>query len=682
MMMHRRILTTATTLGLLLAGAVAAQPCGSSSASEGAALYPLPADGAWGFVGTDGEWRLTPQWRQVRPFAEGIAAVEAEAGWGLVDSNGDYLVEPGAQDADRVVIDGESFALSPYKPASGGCIAATPEDGQAHYITASGERWTPPAFANQKVVDLGSFSDGLAWVRVEQGKHTGVGWIDTAGEMVIPPDFTDGGNFEDGRAPAAINSQNWGYIDGRGELVFPRKFVLEEAGPYGNGLAPVRLGGESGFMGDADWAIKSVVFPDGRETAIRAAAPFHEGRAAVQPGPVWIDSAGQVVVNPQAGARMSVCNEQRLPTYHHGFLPLVVGDGTNICGNTPDITYEGPGDPRSGPRMMLWALPWERDKLVWLDREGATAIDSSACRRAPGVAALPVKADGGGLAEGAYRFKLSGMVAGASGPYRADAPCNRSEFEMDGNMATNAEGPWRLSLTGEATWQDKPVGLTLSLALPEGLGVGEHPVKSPGEDKAVSAYLWLGVKDAGPNAPRPATYVSTDVGTLTLERRDQGAISGAIEMTLVSRENAQDTVNLMADFNAIPYTRGPEVVLLETTGAVTDLDESMPDDPLINFFTPARAMRTGDALTLSLGKHGPKLEVSVPANHSGVFSAGPEGAASIRFADVPVTGKGQLQSRDGRLSGQFTTNLAAHDQIDGAGSVTLRFAEVPVEGQK
>ena len=663
----------ATTVG------AAAQPCGTSLEADGAPLYPLPQEGKWGFVGGDGEWHLAPRWRQVRPFSEGVAAVETRAGWGLIDRDGAYIVEPGAQDADRVVVKGQDYALPPYKPMSEGCSAATPEGGAAHYVTISGESWTPPGLSGEEVLDLGSFSEGLAWVRVTRGKNSAVGWIDTEGDWAIAPEFHAGGDFSEGRAPAAINEGFWGYIDTSGELVFPRKFLLQQAGRYVDGLAPVRMNDAAGFMSASDWAIEEMTLPDGGTRAIKSAATFSNGRAAVQPGPVWIDPEGALAVNPQAGARLSICNEARLPSYHGGLLPLVVGDGTNICGNPPDIKYAGPGDPRIGPKTMLWHLPWERDKLVWLDTDGATVIDSTACRRAPGVAALPTTTDGGDLASGAYRMALSGVVEGDVTPRRADAPCNRSNFEMDGNEATNVAGPWSLSLSGAANWKGETVDLSLGLGLPKGIGTGQHDLGPTSTDDRPSAYLWMSVRDAGPNAPRPATYTSEGGGNLTLTRRDQTAISGSADITFVSRDDPADTIALTATFNEIPYEAGPEVTLVETTGAVTGLDESMPDDPLINFFTPAKAVETGDGLVLSLGKFGPKLELRFPAGARGAFTAGPDAPASVTFAGMPVRAEGRLERKEGRLSGNVTAKLGAHDQIDGAGSVTLRFAEVPLE---
>jgi hypothetical protein len=662
--------------------AALAQPCGTPAGSDGAALYPLPQDGDWGFVDRDGEWRLAPEWRQVRPFSEGVASVETAAGWGLIDRAGSYLVRPGAEDADSIVISGKRFALSPFKPMSQGCSAATPADGTPHYITADGDTWTPPAFEGREVRDIGSFSDGRAWVRLANDR---VGWIDSDGQMAIAPDFIDGGDFVDGHAPAAVNTENRGYIDRSGELAFPRKFILQEAARHTEGRAPVRIGGEAGYMDNTDWVIREITMPDGKTRALDAVTPFSDGRAAVRPagmssGPVWIDTKGSVVVAPQSGARLTICSDTRLPTYRDGLLPLVVGDGTNICGNTPDISYEGPGDPRSGPERMLWHLPWERDKLVWLDRDGVTVIDSTACRRAQGVAALPTETNDGDLAPGAYRMALAGMVQGKVGPHRADAPCNRSEFKMDGNQATNARGPWTLSLTGTARWQGETVDLSLSLGLPQGVGTGTHQIGPTGEDDLPSAYLWMSVRDAGPNAPRPATYTSAGGGGLTLARRDQGAITGRAEITFVSRDDPADTVTLTADFDEIPYSAGPEVTLVETTGAVTALDASMPDDPLINFFTPAKAVESEDRLVLSLGKFGPKLELDFPAGHSGAFTAGAEAPVSITFAGMPVSAKGRLErSPEGHLRGDLTAKLGAHEQVDGAGSVTLRFADIPLE---
>ncbi|WP_412504899.1 WG repeat-containing protein [Roseovarius sp. SYSU LYC5161] len=656
----------------------AAQPCGSSGDADAAGLYPLPEGAEWGFVGRDGEWRLAPEWRQVRPFSEGAAAVETGAGWGLIDRSGDYIVEPGAQDADRVVIAGQDHALSPYKPMSQGCSAATPADGKPHYVSAAGDAWTPPALSDEEVLDLGSFSEGLAWVRVATEGGPKVGWIDTTGDMVIAPEYAHGGDFVDGRAPAAINDGFWGYIDRSGELVFPRKFVLESAGRYGDDLAPVRLGDDVGFMDDSDWALRGLTAGEGSQRDFRAARPFHDGRAAVKPGPVWIDTTGKVAVDPSWNRRISPCSS-RMPRFYDGLLPLVVGDGSNICGNPVEVVHEGPGDSRSGPDKMLWALPQERDKLVWLDRAGKVQIDSGGCRRDPGAVPLRVRADDGGLAAGAYSLSMSGEITGTLGPLRADSPCNRSEFEMDGSGATNAGGPWSLSLSGSGRWRDMPIRFTLSINLPAGTGVGTHPVAEFPEDGSVTALQWNSLIQPGPDSPRVPSFYSTGDGELTLSARGE-VLSGTFTATMVSSDEPEDTAQITAHFNAIPYTRGPEVVVVEATGAVAALQEEMPDDPLVNFLSPVSATVEGERLTLSLGEFGPNIELELPADHAGPLAAGPDTPATLRFAGFPVTGEGRVVRDDGRLSGEITAAIAGVDQIDGAGRMTVRFAEIPVEG--
>ncbi len=250
---------------------------------------------------------------------------------------------------------------------------------------------------------------------------------------------------------------------------------------------------------------------------------------------------------------------------------------------------------------------------------------------------------------------------------------------MDGNEATNAEGPCSLSLSGAAGWQDKPVDLPLNLMLPAGAGGGQHETGPPGAADRPSACPWMSVRDAGPDAPRPATHVSEGAGSLTLTRRDRTAISGTVEIGLLSRDDPDDRITLSARFDEFPCTSGAVVSVIETTGAVTALDKAMPDDPLIDFFTAAKAVDSTDGLVLSPGRFGPKLELVLPAGHSGDFAAGPAAAVSVSFAAVPVGGGGSLSRDADSLSGEVAAQLGAHQQVDGAGTVTLRFSDVPTE---
>ncbi|MDR9440209.1 MAG: WG repeat-containing protein [Halomonas sp.] len=638
----------------------------------------------WGYVGADGEWQLAPEWRQVRPFSEGRAAVESQEGWGVIDTSGDYVVTPGSRDADAVIINQTRYHLSPYKPFSQGCSAVTPEEGSPHFITRDGTRWDPPAFTEHDILDIGAFSDGLAWVRVDRNDGNEVGWIDTEGTWAIEPEFHDGGDFAAGRAPAALSDTNWGYIDTNGDLVLVHKFVLSWAAAYSEGLAPVKLGDEIGYMDAEDWAIREIRFAEGSRKAIAAAGPFADGLAPVReaqaynPAPVWIDQDGEVIVDPESDSRLTICNESRLSRYHDGLLPLVVGDGINICGNTPEISHEGLGDPRSGPEQMLWALPWARDKLVWLDRDGHKVIDSTACRRPAGMEPLSVEAYAGVLAAGAYRMEVSGAAEGQFGPVRADAPCNRSTYTLADNEGTNDGGPWRFSFRGEARWQDHPVNTSLSLNLPEGLSAGTHEVGAFGDDTAVNGLLWLSLKQSrASDSKRPPTYRSRG-GTLTLSKFDQTSATGRLEVKLAPSDAPERMISLSARFREIPYTFAPEIEITQLTGALAEMQEEMPDDPLVNFFTPIEVTEEDGRLSMVFGTRGPNLELVFPAGHSGPFTAGPDEPVSASLSEMPVSAEGTLSRIDDVLAGDIDVQILDHPRFDGGAGMSLRFAHVPL----
>jgi hypothetical protein len=279
---------------------------------------------------------------------------------------------------------------------------------------------------------------------------------------------------------------------------------------------------------------------------------------------------------------------------------------------------------------------------------------------------------------GTYEIEFSGVVEGQAEPSDLETPCRNVRFEMDSNMATNESGPWSLNLPGTAEWKGKPVAVSVNLTIPPDAGPGEYEIGRPSSDSPASAYLWMALFDREMDSVLPPDLLS-NTGTLTLERRDATAITGEAELTLVTLDNPDPTVSLTASFEEIPYIRGAEVELLETTGAVTLLDASMPDDPLINFLTPAKAVETDEGLTVSLGQFGPSLKLVFPPDYSGEFTAGPEAPVSISFANGPVSGSGTLKRDDDWLSGKLTARLGSHAQIDGAGSLTLRFSDLPIQ---
>ena len=52
------------------------------------------ADKKYGFIDKDGEIRIDPRFTTVRPFSEGVAAVEIDDKWGYIDQTGTFAINP------------------------------------------------------------------------------------------------------------------------------------------------------------------------------------------------------------------------------------------------------------------------------------------------------------------------------------------------------------------------------------------------------------------------------------------------------------------------------------------------------------------------------------------------------------------------------------------------------------
>jgi len=104
-------------------------------------------------------------------------------------------------------------------------------------INTLGEVVVPIIYRN-----VGIFSEGLAWVE----RHDDLfGFVDTTGQEVIYPQFTQVTNFSGGVASVAIqrgnNRRSWGVIDTQGNEIVPFDSGLE-IGSFQNGRALIRQG--------------------------------------------------------------------------------------------------------------------------------------------------------------------------------------------------------------------------------------------------------------------------------------------------------------------------------------------------------------------------------------------------------------------------------------------------------
>ena len=168
------------------------------------------ANGKYGFVDEDWNTVIAPRFDDAYDFSDGLADVEIDGKWGCIDRTGEEVVP--------IIYDGVGF-----------------------------------------------FSEGLAAVNIDY-KY---GFVDMAGKLVIPMKHTFARHFSGGYAAVFFGdlaTGKWGFINKAGDVVVPGSF--EDVGFFGysEGLAAVRLVDEDndidgwGFAafslaGASDWAV-------------------------------------------------------------------------------------------------------------------------------------------------------------------------------------------------------------------------------------------------------------------------------------------------------------------------------------------------------------------------------------------------------------------------------------------
>jgi hypothetical protein len=180
----------------------------------------------WGFIDKQGKMVIQPHYHAVRPFSEGPAAVEDDDGkWGYINTKGDVVI-PLRLDMARGFHEG---------------VAAAAINKLAGYIDKQGSFVVKPQFTV-----VGDFSGGLAAVRV--GGKMGLMILGPAGgkwafirkngskRIRLPKDTENAHDFSEGLAAIEVDG-HCGYIDTAGAIAIPVEFSL--CGDFSEGMADV-----------------------------------------------------------------------------------------------------------------------------------------------------------------------------------------------------------------------------------------------------------------------------------------------------------------------------------------------------------------------------------------------------------------------------------------------------------
>ncbi|MCH8047038.1 MAG: WG repeat-containing protein [Planctomycetes bacterium] len=264
-----------------------------SDFSEGLLAYFEREDrerGESGYLDAQARVVIPPRFSAAFPFVDGRAVVEVGRKHGIIDRQGDWVVEP-------------QFY----------CVL-TFEKGEATTPFAKGEQW---GFINRdgEVVLEPRYRDAMptyqgltgVWVGTEADESCGV--VDVSGQWVIPPKFRHCGGFHDDTIPVAVDDK-WGVVDLQGNWIIPPKYTSANA--FHDGLSRVYVGGgrnedyclEDGKFGFVDRNDKLVI-----RAKFDDAEDFKDGVARVKKFPRrdpygqktktgWIDTTGKFIWKP------------------------------------------------------------------------------------------------------------------------------------------------------------------------------------------------------------------------------------------------------------------------------------------------------------------------------------------------------------------------------------------------
>ncbi len=184
--------------------------------------------GRWGFIDTQGRMAVAPNFEQVRPFSNGLAAAYVSGLWGYIDKQGGWVIPPRFTDASFFNTKGTALVRS---------------EGSTQLINARGEvlqSFAPEVTPNPDFGRAFQYGVGLAEMRVRTPVLL---WNAQEGSpLMAAPGVTDIAAPQDNLIPAQQiegETTQWGFVNRRGKwMAVPsslnsgRELPLHQRGLY------------------------------------------------------------------------------------------------------------------------------------------------------------------------------------------------------------------------------------------------------------------------------------------------------------------------------------------------------------------------------------------------------------------------------------------------------------------
>ena len=218
-----------------------------------------------GFIDKKGKLKIKPKFRWSSSFDEkGLAIVEIDRKWGIIDTTGAYIIEPKYdyidwQDDDiyKVGLKGKEYLIDIYENLIPFKIILPPKhfyeeknfegernqdfetiikDEKYGIKNKDGKIIIPPCY------DHVYFDIQEEVFLVMKGNKWGI--VDKNGEIIINPIY-DISRFSEGLAAIKIKGK-WGFVNNKGDLVIPAKF--DSAEDFKEGVSLIMLNRKNGYI--------------------------------------------------------------------------------------------------------------------------------------------------------------------------------------------------------------------------------------------------------------------------------------------------------------------------------------------------------------------------------------------------------------------------------------------------
>lgn len=245
------------------------------------ALFPININNVWGLMNQDGHIIAFPQFEWTDYGYDGLARAVIDGRTGFIAGDGDWVIQPMYDYADRFVAD---------------------QNGRNRLaVVAIDDRWGMIDLRNELIIPLEydgvlRFQDGMAGIE----KDGLCGFADRRGRVTIPLQFKSIRSFHNGFAAVQLPDDRWGFIDKRGEIVWlDDTGRVVELGDFHEQYARVKVRIDRDTV---RWGYLTKAFRFTRAGAVyEDARDFHNGMAGVRVEGKWgfAYANGRWAIEPQ-----------------------------------------------------------------------------------------------------------------------------------------------------------------------------------------------------------------------------------------------------------------------------------------------------------------------------------------------------------------------------------------------